>query len=681
MSRGDGLARLRQALEDHGSRVQGNAAQCPAHEDRQASLSIGQGRDGAILKCHVNPPCPAGAILEALGMSAADLFDEPRGADDWTPAGPAIATYTYTDAAGKVLFGVCRTAGKQFPQWRPDPSKRHGRAWSVRDISKKLVPYRLPRVLAAVDAGELVYIAEGEKDVHALEHAGVTATCNPMGAGKWRDAYSKHLAGAVVIVIADNDPPGIAHARDVAAKLDGIAAAVTIVTAAEGKDAADHLAAGHGIGDFRPAGDSDVSGTPSARPVPDVPAMTMTQVEAVYARWLHDEDSVTTRVCHAVYVANMVLPGDPVWVFLVGGSGQGKTERLVPLAGMPHVVLASTLSGEAALLSATARRDRAEHAHGGLLRRVGGKGVLIIKDFTSILEMDRTARGQVLAALREVYDGRWDREVGAEGGQTLTWKGKCGVLAACTTAIDRAHAVMNDMGPRSLFVRLPPADPATIGKSALAHMGRETAMRSELANATAGMLAHLSGRPHDTGPVSDGLVGLAALVSLARSPVHRDWSGEVELVGDPEAPTRIIKQLGQLWRACGVLGLSYPESWEVVARCALDSVPKLRGAVIRYLAAQDKPANTTTVRIALAHPKRTVLRALEDLAAHHVITRESAGQGHADEWELSDRARSWITWIEGVPKTLESRPCTVCGGELDQSYIDAGFTDHGEAAQ
>jgi hypothetical protein len=430
--------------------------------------------------------------------------------------------------------------------------------------------------------------------------------------------------------------------------------------------------------------DSNTSGTPPEKPVPKAPPMTMAQAEAVYARWLHDGDGVTTRVCHAVYIANMVLSGDPVWMFLVGGSGQGKTERLAPLAGMPHVELASTLSGEAALLSATARRDRAEHAHGGLLRRIGDKGILVIKDFTSILEMDRTARGQVLAALREVYDGRWDREVGTEGGQTLTWKGKCGVLAACTTAIDRAHAVMNDMGPRSLFVRLPPADPAEIGRSALAHMGRETAMRAELAAATVGLLTHLTGRPHDTGPVEDGLIGLAALVSLSRSPVHRDWGGEVELVGDPEAPTRIIKQLGQLWRACGILGLGLPESWQVVTRCALDSIPKLRGALIRYLAKHVGPADTSTVRIALAHPKRTVLRALEDLTAHHVVIRTFAGQGHADQWELSPQARSWITWIEGVPKTLESPragDCAICGEPLDQALIDAGLTDHGESGQ
>ena len=133
-----------------------------------------------------------------------------------------------------------------------------------------------------------------------------------------------------------------------------------------------------------------------------------------------------------------------------------------------------------------------------------------------------------------------------------------------------------------------------------------------------------------------GLIGLAILASQARSPVHRDWTGEIELVADAEAPTRIIKQLGQVWRACGLLGLPRAESWEVVRRLALDSIPKLRGAVVRYLAepadltGSPRRADTTEVRIAVSHPKRTVLRALEDLAAHHVLDRVSPGKGHAD---------------------------------------------------
>jgi hypothetical protein len=387
----------------------------------------------------------------------------------------------------------------------------------------------------------------------------------------------------------------------------------------------------------------------------------MPQVEAIYAEWLHDEDRVVTRVAHAVYVANMALPGDPVWIMFVGGSGWGKTERIAPLGIMPHVEAVSTLSGEAALLSATARKDRAEHATGGLLRQVGHRGILAIKDFTSILEMDRTERGKVLAALREVYDGRWDRHVGAEGGQTLTWQGKCGLLAGCTTAIDRAHAVMNDMGPRSLLLRLPPASLDRAAGSALDHMGREAEMRADLAAATAGLLTHLPGDEHKiTDQVRAGLIGLASLTSQARSPVHRDWKGEIELVGDAEAPTRIIKQLGQLWRACGVLGIGEAESWEVVRRCALDSIPKLRGAAIRYLAGRPAeaggvpgPATTTAVGAGVAHPSRTVRRALEDLTAHKVVTRIPAVRGGADQWQLSAGAQSWITAAGTLPEMLE----------------------------
>ena len=108
--------------------------------------------------------------------------------------------------------------------------------------------------MAAARAGETVYIAEGEKDVHALERAGAVATCNPGGSGKWRGDYTSALVGAQVIIVADRDPAGRKHAVKVAASLAGVAASVRIVEAATGKDAADHLAAGHGLEDFLPVG-------------------------------------------------------------------------------------------------------------------------------------------------------------------------------------------------------------------------------------------------------------------------------------------------------------------------------------------------------------------------------------------------------------------------------------------
>jgi hypothetical protein len=59
--------------------VTGNApqwsARCPAHEDRQASLTIGTGRDGALLlTCWAG--CELEAILRAVRADVRDLFPD-----------------------------------------------------------------------------------------------------------------------------------------------------------------------------------------------------------------------------------------------------------------------------------------------------------------------------------------------------------------------------------------------------------------------------------------------------------------------------------------------------------------------------------------------------------------------------------------------------------------------------
>jgi hypothetical protein len=224
-------------------------ARCPAHEDGKASLSVARGTDQpVVVKCHAG--CDSIDVLDAIGLTAADVSKprEERDSGEWTPFGDAIAVYDYTDEHGKLLYQVCRTLDKQFPQRRPDSTKKSGWRWSLGDCRR--VPYRLPRVLAAVREGRTVYITEGEKDVHSVERAGATATTAPGGAGKWRDDYDPWFDGADVVIIADRDEPGRKHAADVLSHLHGIAKRVIIAEPAEGKDASDHLAAGRSLAEL-----------------------------------------------------------------------------------------------------------------------------------------------------------------------------------------------------------------------------------------------------------------------------------------------------------------------------------------------------------------------------------------------------------------------------------------------
>ena len=104
-----------------------------------------------------------------------------------SPSRRVVKTYDYTDVHGALLFQVVRFEPKDFRQRRPDGNG--GWLWSLGDTQRVL--YRLPEVAEAVASDHPIFIAEGEKDVDALMGIGVTATCNPGGAGKWRDEYSQ----------------------------------------------------------------------------------------------------------------------------------------------------------------------------------------------------------------------------------------------------------------------------------------------------------------------------------------------------------------------------------------------------------------------------------------------------------------------------------------------------------
>ena len=162
-----------------------------------------------------------------------------------------------------------------------------------------------------------------------------------------------------------------------------------------------------------------------------------------------------------------------MWLLVVGPPGGGKSEQLQGAAGLPDVHPAATIT-EAALLSGSPKREHAEGAKGGLLRQIGDFGIILCKDFGSVLSMHRDGRAQVLAALREVYDGSWTRHVGTDGGKTLHWEGKVGLIAGVTPTIDRHHAVMGAMGERFILFRLPEVDADEQARRALEHAGRET---------------------------------------------------------------------------------------------------------------------------------------------------------------------------------------------------------------
>lgn len=258
MKAADVLERLEAVKRSSG----GWMARCPAHEDRTPSLAVSEGREGILLNCHAG--CPTENVVAALGLEMGDLFYEPSA--NGSSRREIVAEYDYVDEDGKLLFQALRFLPKDFRQRRPDG--RGGWTWKLGGTRRVL--YRLPQVIEAAALGKPIYIVEGEKDVHALEGLGATATCCPMGAGKWRAEYGEALRGAHARIIADDDEAGHAHADEIAEALDGIAESVELLKAKEGNDPHDHVAAGHGLEDFVPLHPPEASKIPAPTTVGDL---------------------------------------------------------------------------------------------------------------------------------------------------------------------------------------------------------------------------------------------------------------------------------------------------------------------------------------------------------------------------------------------------------------------------
>ena len=296
-------------LEGVTSSGAGFKARCPAHEDNEPSLSVGAGEQGIVVKCMGG--CATEAVVAAMGISISDLFYTTR-----KGMGEPEAIYPYVDEQGIVLFEAVRFPGKKFRQRHLGDDGEY--VWGLEGVRRVL--FQLPLVLQTAGSGGMVYLVEGEKDAINLIRAGVTATCNPMGAGKWRDEYTASLAGAYVTIVQDKDEPGRHHATGVQDRLRQANILCNIVEAKEGKDASDHLAAGFTPADFVPVVERVRRGIVTAREM----------AESGRVQGKSEEGSVSEYRSRILKIGKHPVAYRPGRLYLLGGyTGDGKTTKML----------------------------------------------------------------------------------------------------------------------------------------------------------------------------------------------------------------------------------------------------------------------------------------------------------------------------------------------------------------
>lgn len=233
-------------------------ALCPAHPDKEASLTITQGNNGrTLLKCHAG--CSSESVVLAAGLKMADLFSESRPAEEcWRmyiesrEKRKIEAVYNYVSINGEYAYTKIRLEGKKMLFG----ILKDGRfEYGLKGRNKKefnAIFGSVPRIKEAIERNEPIFIPEGEKDVNTLVKKGYTAfSCG--GANDWNKNVSELCTGAEVVILADNDNPGKKLAAAIEKDLKGISKSAKIIVPmpeVPKADITDYFEAGHTVEEF-----------------------------------------------------------------------------------------------------------------------------------------------------------------------------------------------------------------------------------------------------------------------------------------------------------------------------------------------------------------------------------------------------------------------------------------------
>lgn len=219
----------------------GYMAQCPApgHDDKNPSLSIDVSEDGTkiLINCFAN--CPFEEILSAVGLEKSDLFINQK-SDKQNKQVVEKTLYHYYDVDKTLLYMKERIdyvdGKKSIYFMQPDGTK------GVKGV--KRVPYNLPEVLKA----STVYFVEGEKCADSVIKQGYCATTLDSGANsKWLPEYKNYFKNKNILIIPDNDKPGMKYAKEIAKHLPAARIIPLRKNGDNGYDIADWLSDGYTI--------------------------------------------------------------------------------------------------------------------------------------------------------------------------------------------------------------------------------------------------------------------------------------------------------------------------------------------------------------------------------------------------------------------------------------------------
>lgn len=280
----------------------------------------------------------------------------------------------------------------------------------------------------------------------------------------------------------------------------------------------------------------------------------------------------------ATMLANR-LDTHPVWLMIIAGPSSGKTIFINALSQCDEGIMVSMLTPKT-LISGAKNRDTVDGKEASLMAKLDGK-VMLIKDASTITEMNPGNRSEVFSQLRTAFDGSLEKDSGLG---RKSFDAKFGIIIAGTSALEKVRTFESELGERFLNFRPVPEENDNVWPFLESIAGIKSKLHAELADA---MHEYLSkcGTP-DRIIIPSQIKQHAEFLVRLRAGVSRDsYKRHVNHPADDglEAPFRVGEQLGALYTCLLYILQNEHKAMSITERVALDSVPYTRMRFIQCL--------------------------------------------------------------------------------------------------
>ena len=520
--------------------------------------------------------------------------------------------------------------------------------------------------------GTVIYITEGEWDAMALDEVLMETGSEGLvvgtpGANTFKREWVQLFYGKHVVLVYDNDESGAKGEAKTFRMLAGIAKSVRAVH----WPISDALPAGFDFRDLYIAKNLKAAETLEAfkAMLAEGPRMPETSPEGSaaegegqnacglqatlegsglprnvvikrYRKWMHLANAEPLDIIFGVMFANR-FEGDPVWLFLIGPPGDGKSEMLMSLSKAPLAFATTSLTPHS-LASGACGPGGSDPS---LIPKLNGK-VLVIKDFTAILSMPYMAKDEIFGTLRDIYDGEFTKIFG--NNIMRHYKSRFGILAGVTPDIEAHTSAHATLGARFLNYRTRNPGSINIGYEKIAraidNTVQEVSMRGQLQEIAAEVLNRkvtAEEIPRMPTEFKKRLVGLAQWAASMRAVVVKEkYTREILYKPSPEIGTRLGRQLSKLAFGIGVYQQAEElgeEHYRLIVKVARDTAPSRSEEIMRKLWVNDgvnEYVPTPEITRLIGLNPETTRTLLQDMTTLGIIQKED-GPGMGDRWRIS----------------------------------------------